>query len=618
MPERLGDDVLADAEAVLGEFAELLGDALPRFPVTLGLPRRRDGRVEGVDEGVHVRGVDVVLLVPRRRGQDDIGEERRTRHPEVERQEQVELALARLLRPHDPLGTVLLTGLGRLDRVVGAEQVLEEVLIALGGGAEEVGAPERQDAREVLGRLRVLDRELEFARLQLRRNVCRCGHSRSRRVVRDRQARLVELRVGRRPAQAGGLREQVHRAATLEETGAAVDVVGVEGVVAVLTGVDVPIGRLVHVPRRPHPVEGKGHVLEAHDRADLLLPDVVRPAATVAALAAGDRGEDQHRPVDLVRVVPVVRAGTHEDHPATLGVDRVLRPLARQAGDLLLRDAGDRRGPRRGGCRRRVVVTGRPGAGQPRALDAVVGEQKVENCCHEPVSDTVHRHAAHLVGHRAVGGVEARQDHGDGLLRCRARGIHAQAWGDVTEVEIPLAHPLLAVAEADRPIGGDDLTGRVVHDHRLPHRVLRGRLGVTVDIPRHEELARRVGTRPVVLQRDQEGHVGEALVVVGEEVDGPVDEVLLEQDVTHGHRQGTVGAGGGRHPLVGELHVLGIVRRDGDDLLAAIARLGHPVGVRRAGQRDIGAPHDEVARVPPVAGLGDIGLVTEHLRRGVG
>ena len=86
--------------------------------------------------------------------------------------------------------------------------------------------------------------------------------------------------------------------------------------------------------------------------------------------------------------------------------------------------------------------------------------------------------------------------------------------------------------------------------------------------------------------------------------------------MAHRHRQRGVGARPGRQPLVGELHVVGVVRGDRDDLLAAVARLGHPVRVGRAGDREVGAPHDQVAGVPPVAGLGDVGLVAEDLRRG--
>ena len=72
----------------------------------------------------------------------------------------------------------------------------------------------------------------------------------------------------------------------------------------------------------------------------------------------------------------------------------------------------------------------------------------------------------------------------------------------------------------------------------------------------------------------------------------------------------------GGQPVVGELDVVGVVRRDHHDLLAAIARLGHEVRVGRARDRQVGAPHDQVAGVPPVGRLRDVRLVAEGLRRG--
>ena len=114
----------------------------------------------------------------------------------------------------------------------------------------------------------------------------------------------------------------------------------------------------------------------------------------------------------------------------------------------------------------------------------------------------------------------------------------------------------------------------------------------------------------------QERQVGELAGVVLEVLDLAVDEELLEHHVAHGHRQRAVGARRGGQPLVGELDVVGVVGGDDDDLLAAVAGLGHPVGVGRAGDGDVGAPHHEVAGVPPVAGLGHVGLVAPDLRRG--
>ncbi len=583
-----------------------------------GLPRRGDRGVERVDEGVHVGRRQVVLLVPGGRRQDDVAEDRAAGHPEVDRGEQVQASLGRLVGPRDVPGSHLRRRLHRGRRAVGAEQVAQEVLVALGRGAQQVGAPQRQDARVVVLRLGVLHRELQGARLELPGDVRRRLHARGVRVVGEGQRAAVERRVARAPAQPHRLGQQVHHGPAGEDAGAGVQVVGAEGVVAVLAGVHVPVRRLVHVPRRAVPVEREGHVLEAHDRADLLLAHVVRPAAAVAALAAGDRGEHQHRAVDLVGVEPVVDPGPHQDHPATLGVDRVLRPLAGQALDLRGRDARVGLLPGRGRGVRRVVVAGRPLPGEAVARDAVLGEHQVQDRGHEPVPHPCDRYAASVVADLAVGVVEARQLDLDGLAGpALVVGVHRERRVDVPALEVPPAQPLVAEAVADGALRDADLAGAGVDDGRLPHRVLGAALRVP-DVAGDEVLAGTVGTVAGGLEADEVRQVGVLLVVVGEERHVLVDEELLEHHVAHRHRERSVRAGGGGDPLVGELHVLRVVGGDGDDLLAAVARLRHPVRVRRARHRDVGAPHDQVAGVPPVPRLGHVGLVAEHLRRGVG
>ena len=118
------------------------------------------------------------------------------------------------------------------------------------------------------------------------------------------------------------------------------------------------------------------------------------------------------------------------------------------------------------------------------------------------------------------------------------------------------------------------------------------------------------------LELDQERQVGVAAHIVDEERNPVADEAFRQDHVAHRHRQRAVGAGRTRHPFVGELGVVGVVGADADHLGAAVAHLGHPVCVGRAGDRDVGAPHHQVRRVPPVAGLRHVGLVAEHLRRG--
>lgn len=59
-----------------------------------------------MDEGVHVGGVEVVLLVPGRGGQDDVRVNAGRGHAKVERDQQIELSFRRLVVPGDFLGLV--------------------------------------------------------------------------------------------------------------------------------------------------------------------------------------------------------------------------------------------------------------------------------------------------------------------------------------------------------------------------------------------------------------------------------------------------------------------------------------------------------------------------------
>ena len=151
---------------------ELLGDRLVDLPVAARLPHRVHRAGQRVDEGMHVGGVEVVLLVPGGGRQHDVGVDAGGRHAEVEGDEQVELSFRRLVVPDD-LGRLLRAHLAQLlahHAVRRAEQVLEEILVPLAGRAQQVRAPHEHVARPVLRVVRVVAGELQLARLQ------RAGH----------------------------------------------------------------------------------------------------------------------------------------------------------------------------------------------------------------------------------------------------------------------------------------------------------------------------------------------------------------------------------------------------------------------------------------------------------
>src|SRR3546814_3190187 len=86
-----------------GLLREALGDAAEDVPVAAGSSHRIDGCCQWMDERMHIGGVEVVLLVPGRRGQDDVGEEPRGVHAEVDGDHQVKLSVRGSVAPDDLL-----------------------------------------------------------------------------------------------------------------------------------------------------------------------------------------------------------------------------------------------------------------------------------------------------------------------------------------------------------------------------------------------------------------------------------------------------------------------------------------------------------------------------------
>src|SRR5664280_1380224 len=278
-----------DAQMADADLAEFPREALVDVPVAARLPGRVDRGRQRVDERVHVAGVEVVLLVPGGGGQHDVGIETRGAHAEVERDQQVELALRRLVVPDD------LDGLGlfgaqvlALHAVARAEQVLEKVLVALAGGAQEVGAPHEHVARPVVGVVGVGAAHLQRAVLQSLDRVGLRVDAGGLRIAHDPQRVRLQLRRARQPAHAFGAHVVVDHAAAIELlVGQRRDhFLHAKLLVAPLVGVRIEEAGAVHLARRPDPVEREGEHAPAGLRAQLFLADIVGPAAAALPDAA--------------------------------------------------------------------------------------------------------------------------------------------------------------------------------------------------------------------------------------------------------------------------------------------------------------------------------------------
>ena len=84
---------------------------------------------------MHVGGVEIVLLVPGRGRQHDVGIETARRHAEVERDDEIELAFGRRIAPDDLFGlhAVHLAEILALQAMAGAEEMAQEIFVPLAG-----------------------------------------------------------------------------------------------------------------------------------------------------------------------------------------------------------------------------------------------------------------------------------------------------------------------------------------------------------------------------------------------------------------------------------------------------------------------------------------------------
>ena len=218
-----------------------------------------------------------------------------------------------------------------LHAVVGAEQVLEEILVALARAAEQVRAPHEQVAREIGGVVRILAGHLEAAGLEHADRVILRVRARGRGVLHDLQRIGLQLRRARQPAHALGAHVEVDQAARVfvRVGERRQDLLDLELLVAPLVGVRVEERRRVHVPRRAVPVERERERGPAGLRPQLLLADVVRPAAARLPDAAAHHQHVDDAAVVHVAVVPVVHRGADDHHRLAVRLVGVVGELAR-------------------------------------------------------------------------------------------------------------------------------------------------------------------------------------------------------------------------------------------------------------------------------------------------
>jgi hypothetical protein len=121
--------------------------------------------------------------------------------------------------------------------------VAQDVLVALVGGAEQVGPPEGENTRKVLRRVGILGGEVEAPAAQLLDDVFGNVDAALPGLVAEVEGAAVEARIRGRPAEPRRQGVEVGDGAPLEEPGALArgELLGGEDLVAPLVGGQVPV-----------------------------------------------------------------------------------------------------------------------------------------------------------------------------------------------------------------------------------------------------------------------------------------------------------------------------------------------------------------------------------------
>ena len=544
MQQRDRNDVLTDAEVLLSQAAELKRQCLEGLVVGLCLPRRVNCRGERVQERVHIGRGDIVLLVPGSSRQNDVRQQGRGGHTEVRGDQQIQLALRRVLNPLHFVRQLL--RVGALDVVHATDQVLQEVALTLSGGTEQVRTPQGQGTRPVDGVVNVLNGELQVTGVQALCNVVRVRGSLAAChcllcLVCQIQRVLGELRVERHPAHTGRTCHNVSsvNVAQLALSQRGLQVVGGVRVLTELVSVHVPEAGTDHVTRRAAPVQSVRNVGQTGQRTCLLLAHVVSPTATVTALATGQVQQSEDSAVGGVSVVPLADTCTEDDHGATAGIQGALGELAGNANNSLGGDRSNLLLPCRGVLNVPVLVVLSPGTGQTLTAHTVLCQHDVEDGSNFVTINVGYGHAAGNDVAVALRVVEGR--HLD-LCSCSLalrQVANRQNRLTTLQIQVPLALVFLSVTVTHGAVGHEDLAGLAVHQDGLEVSVRL--LSLASELSCSQELGGNLNAVFTGFQGDQEGKVGVGQGEVLEELDTLVDVVLLEDDVAHRHCQCRVG-----------------------------------------------------------------------------
>src|SRR5210317_2326865 len=148
---------------VCSEFRKLLSNGLELIPVGPGLPGRINGRVERMDKGMQICGTEIVHLIPGRCRQSHIRVHGTGGHSEFQGDQEIQLAFGSRISTLYLLRLFLTLFVE--NRIVGSQEMFEEIFVPLAAGAQKVCPPKKKNSRPIFWTVRILEGELNFTLL---------------------------------------------------------------------------------------------------------------------------------------------------------------------------------------------------------------------------------------------------------------------------------------------------------------------------------------------------------------------------------------------------------------------------------------------------------------------
>ncbi|MNB85425.1 hypothetical protein D3C75_323370 [compost metagenome] len=323
----------------------------------------------------------------------------------------------------------------------------------------------------------------------------------------------------------------------------------------------------------------------------------MRPAAAVNALRSGQDHQIQNGTVDGITVEPVINTCAHDNHGSAACINCV---LCKFAGDLHYDACFHRRNtllPRRSIMGRFIIIV----FGVKRAVRAgnpVLAKHQIIDSRYITFSSVSKPQFAgwNHPAERAVAGIVEEREYD--FCPFLAMAFNTEGRLNLTAVFILKNQvPLLAFfpALAHRAVRDNHFTGCLIIDDRLPVRMRRAVSEVAC--PQEASALPGIFMR---IKQNQERHIRILLGIIQEHRLLPLLVEFTQNDMRHGLGYCRIRARIRCQPVVGEFHILRQVRCNRDNLGSLVADLSHKVGIRCACQRDIRAPHDQIAGIVPV------------------